>query len=109
MQSRFLAASVPSVSEEYLAVADDENVRDKLLETLILFRLAPIPVREVRRGGYHVQLLLDLQAKALKHTQLFEEFPFKTKHSFFRCHTPIWHSISRWAIVKISPSGSTRS
>jgi hypothetical protein len=46
MQSRFLAASAPSISQ-YLAITDDEDVRDKLLETLILFGLTPVPVREV--------------------------------------------------------------
>ena len=46
MQSRFLAASAPPIPQ-YLATTDDEDVRDKLLETLVLLGLASVPVGKI--------------------------------------------------------------
>src|SRR5438477_7736183 len=82
MQPRFLAASAPSIAQ-YSVVADDEDIRDELLVTLVLFGLASIQVNNMRSGRHHGQVFLNFKTQALKHPQLFEEFSFKTKHSFF--------------------------
>src|SRR5437867_5308135 len=86
VQPGLLAAAAPSISQ-YPALADDEDVRDKLFVTFVLFGVAPVEVQKVCRGGYHRQIFLNLEAKALKHAKLFEKFPLKTKHSFFCCHS----------------------
>jgi hypothetical protein len=37
-------------------------------------------------GGDHGQVFLHFQTETLKDAQFFEQFPFKTKHSFFGGH-----------------------
>jgi hypothetical protein len=107
VQSCLLAASASAVSQ-HLAVTDDQDIRDKLLEAFIQLGLAPVAVHKVRSGGYDRQIPVNFRAQALKHAQLFEESTFKTKHSFFCCHLPICHSISRLATLNIAPSAYKR-
>jgi len=71
VQPCFLAASAPAVSQ-YLAIADEEYVRDELLVTLVLFGLSPVQVHKLRTGCYDGQVFLDFEAKALKHSNLLE-------------------------------------
>jgi hypothetical protein len=52
-----------------------------------VFGVAPVQIHQARRGGNRGQELLNVEAEALKHTQLFEQFPFKTQDSFFSCHS----------------------
>jgi hypothetical protein len=108
MQAGFLAASAPPISQ-YPAIAYNQDVRDKLLETLILFGLAPVPIHQICRVRCNGEVLLDCQVKALEHAQLFEKLPLKTKHSFFRCHSPICHSTSRLAILNLTYQGKPAS
>src|SRR5260221_7380368 len=86
VQPRFLAAFPASVSQ-YLVIADHEDVRDKLFVTFVLFGVASIQVQNMGSAGNDRQVFLNFETEALKHVQLFEKFPFKTKHSFFCCHT----------------------
>src|SRR5208337_3166788 len=81
VQAGFLAALAAAVTED-LAVADEEDVGDKLLVTLVLFGVAAVEVHQVRSGGENGEVFGDIQGEALKQAQLFEEFPLKTKHSF---------------------------
>jgi len=37
-------------------------------------------------GGYDGQVFLNVEAQALKYAQFLEQFPLKTKHSFFCGH-----------------------
>ena len=86
VQPGFLAAPAASITQ-YPALADNEDVRDELFVTQVVFGVTPVEVQKVCRGGYHRQIFLDLEAQALKHAEFIEKFPFKTKHSFFRGHS----------------------
>src|ERR1043166_2583819 len=90
VQSCFLAASAASISQD-LSVTDNEHVRDKLLVTRVLFGLGPVQIQKPGGRSHHRKIFLDLQAEALKHTQLFEKFAFETKDSFFCCHWLLWY------------------
>src|SRR6266568_5976356 len=89
VQPCFLAASAAAVSQNP-AVADQEDIRDKLLVTLVVFGVTPVQIHQPGRGANHREIFLDLEAKALKHPQLLEQLSFKTQDSFFCCHTSIY-------------------
>src|SRR6266545_3523614 len=88
VQPRFLPASTPAVSQNF-ALANQEDVRNELFVTFVVFGVTPVQVHQPRRGGHHGQVFLNFEAKALKHTQLVEQLPFKTQDSFFCCHSSI--------------------
>src|SRR5256885_11860437 len=87
VQPGFLAASATTIAQ-YPATADNENVRDQLFVTFVLFGVTSVQVQSIRRGGHHGQVFVDCEAKALKHAEFLEQFPFKAKHSFFGCYSP---------------------
>src|SRR5205823_8533315 len=105
VQSRFLPTFATPVSEDP-SIADNEDVRNKLLEAFILFHLASIPVNKPGRGRQNWKVFLDFQAQPLKHPQLIHQLPLKTKHSFFRCHSSILHSPSPMAMANMLSNGS---
>src|SRR5258708_29737222 len=86
VQASFLAAFAPAVSQ-YPITAENEDVRDELFVAPVLFGLTSIAIKNVRRRGDDGQVFLYFQAEPLEQAQLFEKFPFKTKHSFFHCHS----------------------
>src|SRR5580765_2869378 len=89
VQPCFLAASAPPVSQNPV-FADQQDVRNKLLVTFVVFGLAPVPVHQPRSGSNRRQVFLNVEAEALKHTQFLEQRTFKTQDSFFCCHTSIY-------------------
>src|SRR6266487_25876 len=86
VQPRFLAATASAISQ-YLAMADNEDIRDKLFVTSILFGVTPVHVKNMGRACHNAQIFLNVEAQALKHPQFLKKFPLKTKHSFFCCHS----------------------
>ena len=52
VQPRFLASTTASVSQ-YLVVAKNEDVGDKLLETSVLLSIVPVQVHQPLREVYH--------------------------------------------------------
>src|SRR5439155_26584874 len=81
----FLPPFPPPVTQ-YPAMAENEDVRDELFVTRVLFGVAPVPVSKVRQRGDNGQVFFNVEAQALKYAQFLEQFPLKTKHSFFCCH-----------------------
>src|SRR5207302_8815192 len=76
VQASFLAASASTIAQ-YPAIADNENVRDQLFVTFVLFGVTSVQVQSIRRRGHNWQIFLNCKAKALKHAEFLEQFPFK--------------------------------
>ena len=85
MQARFLAAAAAAIPQNPVIV-NEQDVRNELFVAFVVFGFAPVQVYEAGRGGYNGQVFLDFEAEALKKADLFKQFSFKTKDSFFCCH-----------------------
>src|SRR5690348_9602438 len=86
VQSCFLSAFPATISQDSV-LTNHKHVGDELLVSLVEFCLAAIPVDYIFRRRRHWQVLLHIETDALEHAQLFEQFSFETKHSFFCCHS----------------------
>ena len=104
VQPGFLPAFAASIPQ-YLIVAEYQDVRDELFVAFVLFGIAAVQVENLGGGGHHRQVSLHFQAESLKHPEFLEEFPLKTKHSFFSCHSSIWFSYCRAETLSLSMVG----
>src|SRR5262245_24868664 len=85
MQAGFLAALSSSIAQN-LVMADDKDVRNKLLVAFVVFGLGAVEIEKLGRGSDHRKILLHFKTEALKEAQLFKKPPFKTQHSLFSSH-----------------------